>query len=62
MMLVKAKEIAINAAGGVNVAESVLAVPFWFTDAQRRGILRFLRDQCSLSFMCLCVCVLERVS
>jgi len=40
MMLVKAKEIATKANGGVSVAESVLAVPDWFTDAQRRGVLR----------------------
>ena len=40
MMLVKAKEIAFKANNNVNVAESVLAVPFWYTDAQRRGMLR----------------------
>ena len=39
MMLVKAKDIAAKANANVNVAESVLAVPAWFTDAQRRGIL-----------------------
>ena len=40
MMLIKAKDIAIKANNNINVAESVLAVPYWFTDAQRRGILR----------------------
>ena len=40
MMLVKAKEIAIKANNNINVAEAVLAVPFWYTDAQRRALLR----------------------
>lgn len=40
MMIVKAKEIAAKANNNINVADSVLAVPFTFTDAQRRGILR----------------------
>lgn len=40
MMLVKAKDIAAKANNNINVADSVMAVPFWFTDAQRRGILR----------------------
>jgi heat shock protein 4 len=40
MMLVKGKEISANASGGINLADAVLAVPNWFTDAQRRGILQ----------------------
>jgi heat shock protein 4 len=39
MMLVKAKDVAAKANNNVGIAESVLAVPFWFTDAQRRGVL-----------------------
>jgi heat shock 70kDa protein 4 len=39
MMLVKGKEISTNASAGVSLADSVLAVPHWYTDAQRRGIL-----------------------
>jgi heat shock protein 4 len=39
MMLVKAKDISAKANNNVGVAEAVLAVPFWFTDAQRRGVL-----------------------
>lgn len=40
MMLVKAKEISSKANAGLNLADSVLAVPHWFTQAQRRGILQ----------------------
>lgn len=39
MMLVKAREISAKASGGVNLADSVLAVPHWFTDSQRRALL-----------------------
>ena len=39
MMLVKAKEIAAYANNGLNLADAVLAVPNYFNDAQRRGIL-----------------------
>ena len=39
MMLVKAKEITAYANNGLNLADAVLAVPNYFTDAQRRGIL-----------------------
>lgn len=37
MVLVKAKEVAANANGNVGIADAVLAVPHWFTDAQRKG-------------------------
>ena len=42
MMLVKIKNIVTNANGnaGVGIADAVLAVPAWFTDAQRRGYIR----------------------
>lgn len=39
MMLVKAKEIGAKANNNVMIADSVLAVPHNFTDAQRRGLL-----------------------
>ena len=39
MLLLRAKEISFIANNGVNIADAVLAVPYWFTDAQRRGIL-----------------------
>jgi heat shock protein 4 len=39
MMLVKAKDIAFKAINNVNIAESVLAVPNWFTDNQRRALM-----------------------
>lgn len=39
VLLVKAKTISANAAAGVNLADAVLAVPFWFTDAQRRALV-----------------------
>jgi len=39
MILIKAKEISAFANNGVNLADAVLAVPNWFTDAQRRAIL-----------------------
>jgi molecular chaperone DnaK (HSP70) len=37
MVLVKAKEVAANANGNVGIADAVMAVPHWFTDAQRKG-------------------------
>lgn len=40
ILLVKAQLISSNAAGGVALADSVVAVPHWFTDSQRRGILQ----------------------
>lgn len=39
MMLVKAKEVAAGANNGLNLADAVLAVPNYYTDSQRRGIL-----------------------
>ncbi len=39
MMLVKAKDVAAKANGNVGIADAVLAVPHWFTDAQKRGVL-----------------------
>jgi len=39
MMLVKAKETAVKANNNIAVGDAVLAVPHWFTDAQRRGVL-----------------------
>jgi len=39
MMLVKAKDIAAGANNGLNLADAVLAVPNYYTDSQRRGIL-----------------------
>lgn len=39
MLLVHAKEISAKANGGLNLADSVMAVPHWFTNSQRRGIL-----------------------
>lgn len=38
MMLTKLKDI-VSKANGVNIGDSVLAVPAWFTDAQRKGIM-----------------------
>lgn len=38
MMLVKLKSIAAAANSNVKIGEAVLAVPSWFTDAQRRGV------------------------
>jgi heat shock protein 4 len=40
MVLVKAKDISLKANNGINLADSVLAVPHWFTQAQRRSILQ----------------------
>jgi len=40
MMLGKAKDIGAKANGGINIADSVLAVPHWFTEPQRRGVLQ----------------------
>eukprot|EP01042_Synura_sphagnicola_P007901 gene7901-10117_t len=45
MMLVKAKEIAFKANNNIGIGDAVLAVPHWFTDAQRRGIL----DACEIA-------------
>eukprot|EP01039_Chlorochromonas_danica_P008469 gene8469-9335_t len=39
VLLVKAKTISANAAAGVNLADAVLAVPFWYTDSQRRALI-----------------------
>lgn len=39
MMLVKAKDISFKANANTAIADCVLAVPHWFNDAQRRGIL-----------------------
>jgi len=39
MMLTKAKDISAGANGGINLADAVLAVPFWFTESQRKGVL-----------------------
>ena len=39
MMLVKAKDVANKANNGINLADAVIAVPNWYTDSQRRGIL-----------------------
>lgn len=39
MMLVKAKDVSLHANNGLNLADSVLSVPHWFTQAQRRGVL-----------------------
>lgn len=44
MMLSLAKVIAYNANGKVQIADAVLAVPCWFSDSQRRGII----DACSI--------------
>jgi heat shock protein 4 len=38
-MLVKAKEIAFKANKNVGIGNAVLAVTFWFSDSQRKGIL-----------------------
>ena len=38
MMLVKAKDVSSKANNGVNIGDAVLAVPHWFTEAQRRGV------------------------
>lgn len=40
MMLVKAKDISSKANAGVNIGDAVLAVPHWFTEAQRRGVVQ----------------------
>eukprot|EP01041_Mallomonas_annulata_P007556 gene7556-15489_t len=39
MMLVKIKDIAKKANSNIGIGDAVLAVPFWYTEAQRRGIL-----------------------
>jgi molecular chaperone DnaK (HSP70) len=39
MMLVKAKETAYKANKNIGVGDAVLAVPFWFSESQRKGIL-----------------------
>ena len=38
MMLTKLKDIVLRA-NGVNIGDAVLAVPAWFTDSQRKGIM-----------------------
>lgn len=40
MMLVKAKDTSSKANAGVNIGDAVLAVPHWFTEAQRRGVVQ----------------------
>jgi heat shock protein 4 len=40
MMLVKAKDTSAKANGNVNIGDAVLAVPHWFTEAQRRGVVQ----------------------
>lgn len=37
MMITKINSIAAGANGGVNIGDAVIAVPAWFTDAQRRA-------------------------
>jgi len=39
MMLVKAKDTSAKANGNLSIGDAVLAVPHWFTESQRRGIL-----------------------
>jgi heat shock 70kDa protein 4 len=39
MLLMRVKEIGFTANNGVNLADAVLAAPYWFTDAQRRAML-----------------------
>lgn len=40
MMLVKAKDTSAKANANVNIGDAVLAVPHWFTEAQRRGVVQ----------------------
>lgn len=40
MMLTKAKAISAGANQGANIADAVLAVPAYYTEAQRRGVLQ----------------------
>lgn len=40
MMLVKAKDVSAKANSDVSIGDSVLAVPHWFTESQRRGVLQ----------------------
>ena len=40
MMLTQAKKISSDANDGLNIGDAVLAVPHWFTEAQRRGVLQ----------------------
>lgn len=40
MMLTRAKSISAGANQGLNIADAVLAVPSYYTESQRRGILR----------------------
>jgi heat shock protein 4 len=40
MMLTRAKLISAAANNQVNIGDAVLAVPHWFTESQRRGILQ----------------------
>eukprot|EP01035_Chromulina_nebulosa_P019126 gene19126-24962_t len=39
MLLIRAKQISAEANAGINIGDAVLAVPTWFTDNQRRGLL-----------------------
>eukprot|EP01034_Spumella_vulgaris_P024133 gene24133-30443_t len=39
MVLTKCKDIAAKANNNVNIGDSVLAVPHWYTESQRRGLL-----------------------
>jgi heat shock protein 4 len=39
MVLVKAKEVVSTANKLVGIADAVMAVPHWFSEAQRRGVL-----------------------
>ena len=40
MMLVKAKDTSAKANAGVSIGDAVLAVPHWFTESQRRGVVQ----------------------
>lgn len=40
IMLAKAKDVSCKANGGVSIGDAVLAVPSWYTESQRRGILQ----------------------
>lgn len=39
MLLIRAKDVSFAANNGLNLADAVLAVPHWYTDAQRRAML-----------------------
>lgn len=40
MVLVKANQISAAANGAVGIADSVLGVPHWFTESQKRGVMQ----------------------